>query len=514
MINDPIEGAILQNTTSQDHSKDKRTHITATDHENEFDEIDGLLNDSIGKYNEDNTNNRKATKRRRSSSVAKSRKRSITKPLNNDQNIIESLNDFESQENNTSLIDEALHGVSHSHTEDDENPLNEEMQARLLAAAKAMVEEDDIYQTPEINPIVESSSLSSSSISKPKSTQKKNSIKKKKTTKEVPKELPKYDFTNIKSEEELLDEAIKKGNEWFAANTSEEQKNKPRPFSTEEDAILDYYFAGFCHFHNWDREALCNRIWSTERKKDKFWKKICKIFPYRTQSSIYKHTRRRYHIFDKRAKWDEEEDLKLQNLATSHPGKWSTIGELLGRMPEDCRDRWRNYIKCGPDRKKEKWTSEQESKLIELVNEMLHKLKYEEDKEKDKDKEEASSLQDLVPKINWTIISERMNGERSRIQCRYKWARLNETTSHVKTPNMTKQTRVWLLKKIKKQDCKSLSNINWDKLMKKYAKDPPDFAGWSKIEFENYLKNLILEYEVDDKKLQWVTDRELSKLKD
>ena len=150
-------------------------------------------------------------------------------------------------------------------------------------------------------------------------------------------------------------------------------------------------------------------------------------------------------------------------------------------MPEDCRDRWRNYIKCGPRRALQKWTPEEETNLVSVVNEMLHSLRSKEGKDVD------------ASKINWTVVSEQMNGSRSRIQCRYKWTKLNENQNRIELPRMSNETKLWLLRKLEKKHTKSLEKVKWHKLMKSYVKNKPDNAGWTQKDFEQYLSDLVLQ---------------------
>lgn len=51
--------------------------------------------------------------------------------------------------------------------------------------------------------------------------------------------------------------------------------------------------------------------------------------------------RRKYHIFEQRGKWTSEEEQELAKLCAEKEGQWAEIGKTLGRMPEDCRDRWK-----------------------------------------------------------------------------------------------------------------------------------------------------------------------------
>lgn len=177
------------------------------------------------------------------------------------------------------------------------------------------------------------------------------------------------------------------------------QSPPSRSFTKEEKTAIDTFINKYQQIENITKTEFLDRIWSNERKRDKFWDNLQKVLPYRTRPSLYKHVRRTYHVFQKRGVWTSEEDDQLSELQGKYQGKWKIIGEEMKRMPEDCRDRWRNYIKCGQDRNTNKWSIEEEQALEEIVK-------------------------SVEGTINWTKVSELMNGKRSRIQCRYKWNKI------------------------------------------------------------------------------------------
>ena len=73
-------------------------------------------------------------------------------------------------------------------------------------------------------------------------------------------------------------------------------------------------------------------MWASGVIKDGFWRNIYKVFSYRSVSSVYKHVRRKFHIFDVRAKWTKSDDEQLKQLTLTYPSKWTQIGELM----EEC----------------------------------------------------------------------------------------------------------------------------------------------------------------------------------
>ncbi|KAI3403116.2 hypothetical protein KGF56_004176 [Candida oxycetoniae] len=349
--------------------------------------------------------------------------------------------------------------------------LNEEQQARLLAAANAMVEEEELNDgenTPKeledgesANTLKELEDDFSTAANSDDTFTARHSDE---------------DYKGIFDIDDLIHVTAEKANKWYEENVPLEKRDKPRPFVRDEDEIIDFYLAGVCRLRSWTRAQLCERIWTEERKVDKFWKHVCKAISYRSQSSVYKHIRRRYHIFDTRAKWTSEDDARLRDLAVVHVGKWKQIGELLGRMPEDCRDRWRNYLKCGNSRASKKWSAEEEARLIKVVNELVYDLRI------TTTTTSEDSLESAIKKINWTIISEKMNGTRSRIQCRYKWTQLNAKESKItvqcKMSTNNNQVEIWILKKIRELKYPSLEKVNWKRIMKCYNKENLDDRRW------------------------------------
>jgi Myb-like DNA-binding protein REB1 len=134
---------------------------------------------------------------------------------------------------------------------------------------------------------------------------------------------------------------------------------------------------------------------------------------------------------------------------------WKAIGLEMGRMPEDCRDRFRNYIKCGDNRNLNKWSPEEEDKLKEIVNLFIS---------------EQQEAKMKSPIINWTIVSEKMGGKRSRIQCRYKWNKLLKREATQRAEKLGLDDRVWLLSKIQELGDLSQKEIEWEQLAAAHAK--------------------------------------------
>lgn len=192
-------------------------------------------------------------------------------------------------------------------------------------------------------------------------------------------------------------------------------------FTLEERHAVDNALMYYCKSNDMTMDQVRDRVWGNNRRKDEFWDTICAAVPSRSRASVYKHVRRTCHIFQQRAKWSPEEDEELAGLVAEKGNKWKDIGIAMGRMGEDCRDRYRNYVKCGKDRGTDRWSKEEEELLVATVT--LHKedarqTYIAEGKPLPMPENEDQEL------INWTTVSDMMKNRRSRIQCRYKWKKM------------------------------------------------------------------------------------------
>lgn len=274
----------------------------------------------------------------------------------------------------------------------------------------------------------------------------------------------------------LIQSAASKASEIIGTTAQSSGKS----FDGSEEAALEQFITEYQTIKNLNRQQICERIWSNERRKDDFWSNICKVLPYRTRSSIYKHVRRKYHIFEQRGKWTAQEDRELARLCIEKEGQWSEIGKALGRMPEDCRDRWRNYVKCGSNRASNKWSLEEEELLKRVISEMLdeaqrshqeresHEIVHDSDDEDEDDKRGKNMKNNDKPSfkdaINWTVVSERMGGTRSRIQCRYKWNKLVKKEAIAKIQSITETDKRWILEKLRDLGFTEDSQVDWEEL--------------------------------------------------
>ncbi|KAI9816557.1 MAG: RNA polymerase I enhancer binding protein [Pycnora praestabilis] len=207
------------------------------------------------------------------------------------------------------------------------------------------------------------------------------------------------------------------------------------PFDDAEITQLTDFMDRYREEHDISQFDLNEKIQVTGRgtgPKDEFWNEVSAVLPYRTRQSVYKVCRRRFHNYGKRGKWTPEEDDLLKRAQMEKPNRWKDIGAMIGRMPEDARDRWRNYLKCGDNRQHDVWNQEEEDKLEKAVHECIESMK----EAREVDRRNAFEMglsrsvkeddDDDMSLINWTIVSDKMGGVRSRLQCLYKWKKLKK----------------------------------------------------------------------------------------
>jgi Myb-like DNA-binding protein REB1 len=219
-----------------------------------------------------------------------------------------------------------------------------------------------------------------------------------------------------------------KGN-WGSTASGSTEPSNGGTFTLEERFAIDRALQDYCRIQEMTMDELRDRVWGNNRRKDEFWDNICEAVPNRSRASVYKHVRRSCHIFQQRAKWTSEEDGQLAILVKEKGNKWKDIGLAMGRMGEDCRDRYRNYVKCGEDRGKDRWKEEEEELLKKAVAEhkaIARQVLLSEGKPLPSLEDEDNVL------INWTTVSEKMENKRSRIQCRYKWKKMLAQKEKVK----------------------------------------------------------------------------------
>ncbi|KAG6140508.1 hypothetical protein E4U38_007364 [Claviceps purpurea] len=155
------------------------------------------------------------------------------------------------------------------------------------------------------------------------------------------------------------------------------------------------------------------------------WNRIFAECPDRHRQKVINITRKKFHNFVARGTWTPEQDAELAALIQAHGTKWSKIGGKINRHPEDLRDRYRNYIVCGANQRKDAWDEGEEARLTQYIMESMQVI----DELRVNEPTRAILQKSYEELIDWQDISERMDRTRSRLQCITKWKSLNFRTN-------------------------------------------------------------------------------------
>jgi len=196
------------------------------------------------------------------------------------------------------------------------------------------------------------------------------------------------------------------------------------PFIKPEIARIEHIVTLFRKNNDMTEVELNDLVQNKSREKlenrEMFWAELYEALPHRQHVAIQRTARRRYHNFEARGKWTPEEDATLRQAYETQPQKWVAIGNILGRMPEDCRDRWRNYLACGDTKRTEDWTQKEENELTMIVQHLVSEIRKAA-KETATTKKVAFREQDWEKEVNFNIVSKEMKHTRSRLQCYQHW---------------------------------------------------------------------------------------------
>ncbi|KAI5205329.1 hypothetical protein E4T39_03039 [Aureobasidium subglaciale] len=189
------------------------------------------------------------------------------------------------------------------------------------------------------------------------------------------------------------------------------------PFTPVECDMIDTHLMQFCRDNDLSRDQLVNMIQASSREMSKIYVDLATdILPHRNRRAVQRYCRRHYNNFQ-RGRWTEEQDELLRNAYAENPNKWVKIGERVGRMPEDCRDRWRNHVSLD-QRHTDVWTQDEEQRLATAVRDCLRAVEATMDTTLSRENEDDY--------IAWNVVVQKMNGSRNRLQCSMKWRKIKQ----------------------------------------------------------------------------------------
>lgn len=157
------------------------------------------------------------------------------------------------------------------------------------------------------------------------------------------------------------------------------------------------------------------------------WDFICAALPHRERHSVQKAVKRKFNN-RKRGTWAPEDDEELCELYRMYKNQWQRIGEENNRGAEASRDRWRNYCKNGKAQEKGEWTTAEEKRLAQLMRDTVQVLVQERIKDIKAGKSVSKHFEP-GELMDFGILSEKMGGTRSRLQCRNKFEKFKSRQS-------------------------------------------------------------------------------------
>lgn len=145
------------------------------------------------------------------------------------------------------------------------------------------------------------------------------------------------------------------------------------------------------------------------------WDRMQGVLLFRDRQAIMRHCRRQFHGFARRGTWTPAEDAELKAAVEKHGHKWVQIGKEIARLPDDARDRYRNYL-AAPDFHRGRWSKEE----IEAFDVAVAAVEAE-NRQKYRDETGQSDV-DVERKkfLNAETIAARMGHARNRIQVLYR----------------------------------------------------------------------------------------------
>ncbi|KAI5863755.1 hypothetical protein GGS23DRAFT_565220 [Durotheca rogersii] len=146
-----------------------------------------------------------------------------------------------------------------------------------------------------------------------------------------------------------------------------------------------------------------------------FWDHIVETCPNRRRQKVIDVCRREFHNFVGRGAWTPEQHDELRRMWELHGNKFSRIGKLINRDPHDVRDRVRNYVVCGDNRRSNPWSEAEEAEFDSITSDALREIR----RRRAREAIELEGPDDDY--IDWQLVSEQMGRTRSRLQCIQKW---------------------------------------------------------------------------------------------
>ncbi|KAL1311021.1 hypothetical protein AAFC00_001239 [Neodothiora populina] len=195
-------------------------------------------------------------------------------------------------------------------------------------------------------------------------------------------------------------------------------------FTATEIKLVDAAFDAAQEANNFSRDQMIDKIQASAAEAQSLLTAILTdILPNRNRKALQRFCRRHFNN-TQRGKWTKEQDALLSAAQAEKPNKWVWIGSRVGRWPEDCRDRWRNFLALGEARHTDIWTRDEEVALAKAISESLAAIRERLDRDLTAAEEDEY--------IAWPVIIQKMGGMRNRLQCANKWKKIRQQASKEK----------------------------------------------------------------------------------
>ncbi|KAL1747490.1 hypothetical protein HDZ31DRAFT_31905 [Schizophyllum fasciatum] len=226
---------------------------------------------------------------------------------------------------------------------------------------------------------------------------------------------------------------------------------KKGKFSAVEESALKDAIQRFREVNDMSEAQLYDMVFAKVKgvSHQRFWSEITAALPQRPLNAVYHYVKRAYHPMSKQGKWTEEEDARLKQAVADLGPRWEQVGPRVGRMPADCRDRYRNHLKL-PDRNVGPWTQAEEDELVRVVKRLT-----------------VDKGRDFEQDVFWSRVSAEMGGKRSRQQCRIKWTdSLSKTLKNAdKDKRWSQEDAFILVHKVDALNVRDDTEIDWKILL-------------------------------------------------
>ncbi|KAG0140261.1 hypothetical protein CROQUDRAFT_111203 [Cronartium quercuum f. sp. fusiforme G11] len=197
-------------------------------------------------------------------------------------------------------------------------------------------------------------------------------------------------------------------------------KYKKGVFNAQEVEVMNRAVKAYQTLHHLTEEEMREVIMSKRSEKPlqgdsernfSLSQEIASQLPGRSVVAVWKKLIRSWHSCSKMGKWQIDEDNRLIEGVTRFGSSWVKVGELVGRMADDCKDRWNKVLCVKINGKNGTWSIEETEKLKSIMLKLLGN--------------DANNVGEGEPEVIaaglWGTVSRLMGGQRSERQCREKW---------------------------------------------------------------------------------------------